>query len=129
MTATPHQAKQAISSLEYISKSIKTVQNDIEALYSKEHISTPIFIPLESDLLLKRVKDGGHSGEFLAHAFISSYRTHTPFQHSLGEIMKLDKEAIRLFHQILHIRFIKGWSDDVLYDLEQEIIALNEVVK
>jgi hypothetical protein len=84
------------------------------------------FLPLEIELLKKRIKDGGHSGEFLFHAFISSYRTHTPFQHSLGEIMKLDMEAIRLFHQILGIRFIKDWSDDVLYNLEKEIIKLNE---
>jgi len=50
------------------------------------------------------VKDGGHSGEFLAEAFISSYRK-TPFDHGLGEIIKLDTEAIRLFHQILHIGY------------------------
>ena len=82
-------------------------------------------LPLDADLLLKRIKDGGHSGEFLADAFISSYRTYTPFEHSLGEIMKLDLEAIRLFHQILHIRFISGWNDAVLYDIEQEIIEIN----
>ena len=82
-------------------------------------------LPLEADLLIQRVKEGGHSGKFLADAFISCYRTYTPFEHSLGEIMKLDLEAVRLFHQILHIRFVKGWDDAVLYDLEQEIIALN----
>ena len=81
-------------------------------------------IPLESDLLLKRVKDGGHSGQFLADAFISSYRTNTPFNHSLGEIMRLDNEAIRLFHQTLHLRFIKGWSDALYYDIEQEILRI-----
>jgi len=84
------------------------------------------FIPLESQLLLKRVKDGGHSGEFLADAFISSYRK-TPFDHGLGEIIKLDTEAIRLFHEILHIRHVSGWTDNALYELEQQIIALNEV--
>ena len=81
--------------------------------------------PLDRDLLLKRVKDGGHSGQFLADAFISSYRTKTQFKHCLGEIMKLDYEAIRLFHEILHIRFISGWSDAVLYDIEQEIIEIS----
>jgi len=81
-------------------------------------------LPLESELLLKRVKDGGHSGQFLADAFISSYRTSTTFDHSLGEIMKLDTEAIRLFHEVLHLRFIKGWSDDTYYDIEQEIKAI-----
>ncbi len=77
-------------------------------------------------MLIQRVKNGGHSGKFLTDAFISCYRTTTPFNHALGEIMKLDTEAIRLFHQILHIRFIKHWSDSILYDLEQEIITLTE---
>jgi len=79
---------------------------------------------LESELLLQRIKNGGHSGKFLAHAFISSYRPYELFEHSLGEIMKLDAEAVRLFHEILHIRFTPNWDDAALYDLEQEIIQL-----
>ena len=82
-------------------------------------------VPLDRELLIKRVKDGGHSGQFLADAFISSYRTKTEFKHSLGEIMKLDYEAIRLFQQILFVRYVPGWSDAVLYEIEQEIIAIN----
>jgi len=83
------------------------------------------FMPLEPDLLISRVKAGGSSGRFLAAGFFSAYRTGTPFQHSLGEIVRLDTEAIRLFHQILHIRFIKGWSDDELYEIEQAIKAIS----
>jgi len=82
-------------------------------------------LPLESGLLLKRIKQGGHSGDFLKAAFISSYRPYEIFEHSLGEIMKLDAEAVRLFHEILHIRFTPNWDDAALYDLEQEIIQLN----
>jgi len=78
-------------------------------------------MPLEPDLLLKRVKDGGYSGQFLADAFISYYRTDHPFSHSLGKIMRLDPEGFRLFHQILHIRLIPGWNDQELYGIEQEI--------
>ena len=78
-------------------------------------------MPLESDLLIKRVKDGGYSGQFLADAFISSYRTSTPFNQSLGGIIKLDAEAKRLFHQILYFRLIPGWDDQVFYEIEQEI--------
>jgi hypothetical protein len=84
-------------------------------------------LPIESDLLLKRIEKGGHSGQFLADAFISAYRTDKPFSHSLGELIKLDPEAFRLFHQILHIRHISGWSDDHLYKIEQQIIALGGV--
>jgi hypothetical protein len=84
-------------------------------------------LPLESELLIKRVSDGGHSGQFLADAFLSAYRTDNPFLHSLGELIKLDTEGFRLFHQILHIRHISGWSDDKLYQIEQQIKAtLNE---
>jgi hypothetical protein len=78
-------------------------------------------LPLESGLLLKRVVNGGHSGQFLADAFISAYRTDEPFMHSLGELIKLDPEGFRLFHQILHIRHISGWSDAPLYLIEQQI--------
>ncbi|MDD5268107.1 MAG: hypothetical protein PHO08_13425 [Methylococcales bacterium] len=34
---------------------------------------------LEPELLLKRVSDGGYSGQFLADAFLSMYRTTKPF--------------------------------------------------
>lgn len=81
-------------------------------------------LPLEPELLLKRVKDSGHSGQFLADAFISAYRTDTPFPHSLGELIKLDAEGFRLFHQVLHIRHISGWNDDSLYQIEQQIKAI-----
>lgn len=79
---------------------------------------------LESDLLLKRIAQGGHSGQFLADAFISAYRTDKPFPHSLGELFKLDPEGFRLFHQILHIRHVSGWNDNNLYQIEQRIIAI-----
>lgn len=81
-------------------------------------------MPLESDLLIKRVADGGYSGQFLADAFISAYRTDTSFPHSLGGLIKLDAEAFRLFHECLHIRHISGWNDDTLYAIEQQINAI-----
>ncbi len=84
-------------------------------------------MPLEVDLLIKRVKQGGHSGQFLADAFISAYRTNQPFQHSLGELLKLDAEGFRLFHQILHIKHISGWRDDDLYQIESQILELGGV--
>ena len=79
-------------------------------------------LPLEPELLLTRIKQGGYSGQFLADAFISMYRTATPFPHSLGGLIKLDDEAIRLFHGIIHARFITGWDDNQLYNIEQNII-------
>ncbi|MEI6270146.1 MAG: hypothetical protein WCP01_14800 [Methylococcaceae bacterium] len=83
-------------------------------------------LPLESDLLLKRIADGGHSGRFLADAFLSAYRTNKPFLHSLGELIKLDPEAFRLFHEVIHIRHVRGWNDDYLYLLEQLIKVIME---
>jgi hypothetical protein len=82
-------------------------------------------LALEPELLLDRIAQGGHSGQFLADAFISAYRTNQPFQHSLCELVRLDSEAFRLFHQILHIRHIPGWSDDGLYQIEQKIKAIS----
>ena len=77
-------------------------------------------LPLESELLLKRITEGGHSGQYLADAFISAYRD-LPFTHSLYELIKLNAEGFRLFHEILHMRHIKGWNDEVLYEIEQKI--------
>lgn len=96
--------------------------NDIIKRQNQERGLAPL--PLEPELLLKRVKDGGHSGQFLADAFISAYRTDTPFPHSLGGLIKLDAEGFRLFHQILHIRHIPGWNDDRLYQIEQQVNAI-----
>ena len=72
-------------------------------------------LPLEPDLLLKRIADGGHSGQFLADTFISAYRSHKPFLHSLGELTKLDSEAFSLFHEILHIRQAAGMTIICIY--------------
>lgn len=80
-------------------------------------------LPLEPELLLARIKKGGHSGVFLAAAFASAYRR-TPFIHSLGDLIKLDAEAFRLFHGILHMRHTVGWSDDELYQIETKITGL-----
>lgn len=81
-------------------------------------------LPLEPELLLERITQGGHSGQFLAEAFLSAYRTDRSFQHSLGELTRLDAEGFRLFHEILHIRHVSGWSDDVLYQIEQQIKSI-----
>lgn len=81
-------------------------------------------LPLEPELLLKRITDGGHSCQFLADAFLSAYRTDKPFLHSLGELTRLGAEGFRLFHEILHIRTLPGWRDDDLYQIEQQIKAI-----
>jgi hypothetical protein len=81
-------------------------------------------LTLDPELLLDRITQGGHSGQFLADAFISAYRTNQPFQHSLGELTRLDVEAFKLFHQILHMRHAPGWSDDALYEIEQQIKSI-----
>ncbi|MBF6648954.1 hypothetical protein [Methylobacter sp. BlB1] len=81
-------------------------------------------LPLEPELLLDRIAQGGHSGQFLADAFLSTYRTDKPFLHSLGELIHLDAEGFRLFHEILHMRHVPGWSDDALYHVELQIKSI-----
>lgn len=93
--------------------------DEIIAAQQKERGLEPL--PLEADCLLKRIEQGGHSGQFLADAFLSAYRTDQPFQHSLCELVKLDAEAFRLFHEVLHIRHVTGWNDEELYAIEQAI--------
>jgi hypothetical protein len=79
---------------------------------------------LEIDLLLKRIKDGGFSGEFLKDAYISTY-SGTPFGQSLQDLMKLDCEGFRLFHQILHLRHTAGWDDESLYQILLKVREIN----
>lgn len=79
---------------------------------------------IEADLLISRVRQGGESGQFLADAFLSAYRKGVPFKHSLFELINLDAEGFRLFHQILHIRHVPGWDDSALYQTEQQIINI-----
>jgi hypothetical protein len=78
---------------------------------------------LEPELLLNRITQGGQAGRFLADAFISAYRNQ-PFEHSLYDLIKLDAEGFRLFHQILHCRHVPGWNDDALFQIEQQIKAI-----
>lgn len=93
----------------------------IDDLLAKQNLEFGLEpMPLETDLLIQRVKDGGFSGDYLACAFISAYRR-TAFDYSLGDLIKLDAEGFRLFHQILHIRHIPGWRNDALYTLEQQL--------
>ncbi|MEQ1545985.1 MAG: hypothetical protein ABL924_13205 [Methyloglobulus sp.] len=89
---------------------------------AQERGFTPL--PLEFDLLLKRVKDGGYSGYYLGRAFLSSYGLDTPFNETLSGFMKLDAEGQRLFHEIMHIRLIAGWSDAEYYDLAEKITVI-----
>lgn len=80
-------------------------------------------LPLDPELLLNRIIQGGHSGQFLADAFISAYRNQ-PFEHSLYELIKLDAEGFRLFHQIIHCRHVQGWNDEALFQIGQQIKAI-----
>jgi len=81
---------------------------------------------LDAGLLLQRIEQGGFSGHFLADAFINTYRISRPFGHSLYNLTRLDSEAFTLFLQIIHMRRIPGWSDDVLFSIEQRIINIME---
>lgn len=83
-------------------------------------------MPLETELLIKRIEQGGHSGRFLADAFLSAYRKTQPFNHSLCELVNLDAEAFRLFHECLHIRHVNGWNDAALYTIEQHVKTILE---
>ena len=102
----------------------KVALSEILAQQNRERGLEPM--QLEEEKLIQRVKDGGHSGQFLADAFISAYRTDQPFNHSLSELIRLDEEAFKLFHQILHIRHVSGWQDDDLYAIEQQIKSIQQ---
>ncbi len=101
----------------------KVTLDDVLAVQAAERGIVPM--PLEAELLIQRIEQGGHSGKFLADAFLCSYRPHW-FNHSLFEVSKLDAEAFRLFHQCLHIRHTPGWSDAELFEIEKRVKAAME---
>lgn len=104
------------------SKQPKTIRLD-ELMARRERERGIKALPLEPELLLKRIAAGGRAGQYLADAFISAYRNQ-PFEHSLHDLIKLDAEGFRMFHQILHCRHVQGWSDGALYEIEQQIKAI-----
>ncbi|MBF6649512.1 hypothetical protein [Methylobacter sp. BlB1] len=115
------QLNQAADDLDALEPDRTISLDELIARQEREFGITPL--QLEPELLIERVAQGGHSGLFLADAFISAYRTDTPFQHSLGKLIHLDAEGFRLFHEILHMRHVSGWSDEALYEIEQRIKA------
>ncbi len=80
-------------------------------------------MPLDDERLLKRIKQGGWSGEYLAEAFLSAYGMR-PFNQSLHKLINLDAEGFRLFHQICHIRHVPGWNDEELYEVALKIAKI-----
>lgn len=101
----------------------KTVSID-DILYeqSKERGFEPM--ALEMALFVKRVEQGGYSGLFLGKAFLSSYYRDEVFDEPLSGFMKLDAEGQRLFHEVMHIKLITGWSDAEYFDLAEKIQSI-----
>jgi hypothetical protein len=107
-----------------VDKTINAPIGIVQIINNTKHQRGLVPLDLEADLLLLRIKQGGFSGQYLADAFLSMYRREIPFKHSLGDLLKLDAVAFRLFHEILHVRYCKGWNDNFLYELEQQIKTL-----
>lgn len=82
-------------------------------------------LKLERDVLLRRVAEGGWSGDFLADAYISAY-SGEPFNWRLDKLISLDGEGFRLFHEILHIRHIENWNDEEYYKILKDVKAAVE---
>ena len=72
------------SDLSQAFKTIRTPYDNLVDKWNHERGLKPL--ELEHQLLLKRISEGGHSGEFLSDAFFSAYhRFDVPFDHCLGE--------------------------------------------
>ena len=81
-------------------------------------------LPIERDLLLERVSWKDWSGIFLGKAFVSMYRSGTSAVLNLTDTCNLDTDGTRLLFQIIFARNVSGWSDQYLYEIEQEIIEI-----
>jgi len=123
-TTTTQKAPAAKAKPDYRAEPKRVSLNEIIQQQEQECGFKPL--ALETELLLKRIAQGGHSGRFLADAFLSAYRRTQAFNHSLCELNNLDAEGFRLFHECLHIRHVPGWSDEGLYQIEQQVKAVME---
>jgi len=96
-----------------------------------EQPTTPIidFNQAFAELLLKRVKQGGASGQFLAEAFVSAYRPNRPFFHGLFAVAELDAEALTLFKKIIAMRSGAKLPLALCYEIEAQIFALGNFEK
>lgn len=64
------------------------------------------------------IEAGGFAGLFLATAFKSFYRPGVAGPDLCG-VEELDRGNRQLFHRLLELRQLEGWSDQALYEFEQ----------
>ena len=63
--------------------------------------------------LQKAINEGGRASHFLARAYISFYRRGNNVE--LYDYINLDAINRDLFHRMMRLRHIEGWSDSELY--------------
>lgn len=93
-----------------------------------EQPTTPVidFNQAFAELLLKRVKQGGASGQFLGEAFISACQPNRPFFHGLFAVAELDAEAVTLFKKIIAMRSGAKLPLELISEIEAQIFALGK---
>lgn len=70
--------------------------------------------------ILEAVENGGSAATFLGEAFVSFYRGGKN-KIDLRGVDKLDEENFQLFAEMLTLRRRQGWSDDELFQVEQQV--------
>ena len=78
--------------------------------------------------LLERIKWKDWSAYFLGNTFVSMYRSGISAKLDLTGVCNLDAEGKNFLFKIIFARDVKGWSDQFLYEVEQEIMEILDLV-
>ena len=76
---------------------------------------------VDKEILLERIKWKDWSAYFLGTAFCSMYRNGISADIDFTNVCNLDAKGKNLLFKVIFARDVEGWSDQYLYELEQEI--------
>lgn len=79
---------------------------------------------IDKDKFIERIKWKDWSAYYLGKAFVSMYRPHVKAILNLTDTCNLDSEGLNFFFKIIFARDVPKWSDQYLYEIEQEVIEI-----
>lgn len=97
----------------------------IEEMVERENIKRGFTVTVfDKEVLLERIRWKDWSAYFLGKTFVSMYRSGTSAVLNFTDVCNLDSSAKNLLFKIIFARDVERWSDQFLYEVEQEIIDI-----
>ena len=82
----------------------------------------------DKEALLERIKWKDWSAYFLGKTFVSMYRSGISAKLDFTDVCNLDAEGKNFLFKIIFARDVERWSDQFLYEVEQEIMEILDLV-